>query len=94
MTKKMGQRIKEVREKLNLTQAAFGELLGKTGNTIARWERNEVHFDSPKILELALVALENEALAEKQLAALTEMQRETSALLQKNKEVFARINQQ
>jgi len=33
--------IRSIRKRLGLTQAAFGERLGLTQNTVARWERGE-----------------------------------------------------
>lgn len=77
-----GEKIREARKKLNLTQAEFGELFGKTGNTIARWERDEIKFDSPKILEWALIGLETVKNAEKQKAEIIQMQFEIENLLQ------------
>jgi transcriptional regulator with XRE-family HTH domain len=53
----IGQTVRNVRLRLNLTINEMGELLGKSGNTIARWERGEVQPDSPIILKLALESL-------------------------------------
>lgn len=55
--KPIGQKVREVRLRLGLSIGDLGELLGKTGNTIARWERGEVNPESPLILELALESL-------------------------------------
>lgn len=52
-----GKEIRENREYLGLTQEELGKLFGKTANTIARWERDEVKFESPLILRLAFEAL-------------------------------------
>lgn len=53
-----GSEIREIRKKhLNWTQKELGAALGVTGNTIARWERNEVNIDNPLMLGLALEAL-------------------------------------
>ena len=56
----IGEKIKRTRAAVKKTQAQFGELLGVTGNTIARWERGEMTPDSPTILELALRQVEIE----------------------------------
>jgi transcriptional regulator with XRE-family HTH domain len=37
-----GDQLRKARTRLGLTQAALGDLIGTTGNTIARWERDEV----------------------------------------------------
>jgi DNA-binding transcriptional regulator YiaG len=34
----MNEDIKEARQRLDLTQAEFGDRLGVTGRTVARWE--------------------------------------------------------
>ncbi len=45
------QKIRQIRKRLSLSQAKFGELLGVAGNTVARWERGELV--PPKVAELA-----------------------------------------
>ncbi len=45
------QKFHQIRKRLNLSQAEFGELLGVAGNTVARWERGELV--PPKVAELA-----------------------------------------
>lgn len=52
--------IKETRQKLKLTQAELAEKLGTSANIIALWERGAVTPQHPKMLQLALRALENE----------------------------------
>ena len=37
-----GAQLRKARKRLGLTQAALGDMIGTTGNTIARWERDEV----------------------------------------------------
>jgi transcriptional regulator with XRE-family HTH domain len=37
-----GPQLRTARKRLGLTQAGLGDLIGTTGNTIARWERAEV----------------------------------------------------
>lgn len=49
-----GERIKEYRKNLEMTQEKFAEELGVSRNTIARWERNKVQPESWKLVELAL----------------------------------------
>ena len=44
-------KIRQVRKRLSLSQAEFGELLGVAGNTVARWERGELV--PPRVAELA-----------------------------------------
>lgn len=53
-----GQKLKETREKLGLSQAKLGEWLEVSSNTIARWERGEVPITHPKMLHLAMKAIE------------------------------------
>ena len=45
------KKIHQIRKRLGLSQAEFGELLGVAGNTVARWERGELV--PPKVAELA-----------------------------------------
>lgn len=54
------EEIKAYRNALGLTQAELAEKLGKTPNTIARWERGELAIGSPKILRLAFKGLETQ----------------------------------
>jgi transcriptional regulator with XRE-family HTH domain len=42
-----GKKLKSIRTKLGLTQAKMGEAVGVAGNTIARWERDEVGISVP-----------------------------------------------
>ena len=35
----IGEKIRNVREMLNMTQDEFGDYVGVTGNSVARWER-------------------------------------------------------
>jgi DNA-binding transcriptional regulator YiaG len=46
--KTRGQRIKEARENMGLSQEEFGALFGKSGRAVGRWERDEVR---PKCLK-------------------------------------------
>jgi len=36
-----GRELRTIRERLALTQAALGDAIGVTSNTVARWERGE-----------------------------------------------------
>lgn len=51
-----GDHLRDFRTKHSLTQAELGKHLGTTGNTVARWERDEMAI--PPHLALALEALE------------------------------------
>jgi transcriptional regulator with XRE-family HTH domain len=51
-----GKQLKEMREKLGLTQAALGEILDVKPNTVARWENGVLAV--PKTIELAMQAVE------------------------------------
>ena len=53
----LSEELKQTRKSIKQTQAGIGELLGVSGNTIARWERGEMTPDSPQMLRLALRAL-------------------------------------
>lgn len=48
------EKLKETRAALGLTQKEFGELLGISSNTIARYERGEIQPKHPKVLEMAV----------------------------------------
>jgi DNA-binding transcriptional regulator YiaG len=50
--------LQAARQALNLSQVKLGEILGVSGNTVARWERGELAIQHPKMLALALKALE------------------------------------
>ena len=52
--------IRTRRRKLGLTQIELGEKLGIPGNTISRWELGTVTPEHPKLIDLALKALEYE----------------------------------
>lgn len=57
-TKLNNEKLREKREMLGLTQDQLAKILDTTRNTIARWERGEVHPQSWNMLWLALNALE------------------------------------
>jgi DNA-binding XRE family transcriptional regulator len=52
-----GEKIREYRKNLAMTQEKFAEELGISRNTIARWERNAIQPESWKLVELALKQL-------------------------------------
>ncbi len=52
-----GEKIKEYRKNLEMTQEKFAEEIGVSRNMIARWERNTVQPESWKLVELALKQL-------------------------------------
>ncbi|MGH2447375.1 MAG: helix-turn-helix transcriptional regulator [Chloroflexota bacterium] len=49
-----GRDLRMKRESLGVTQAALGDMLGVSRNTIARWERGELTIQHPRVLRLAL----------------------------------------
>ncbi len=55
-----GEKIKEYRKNLGMTQNQLAENLGISRNTVARWETNSVRPDSWQMLELALKQLTSE----------------------------------
>lgn len=67
-----GERLRERRRSLNLTQAQLAGLLGRHPNTIARWERGELRIEHPEMVELALDALALRLLARAERAWLWE----------------------
>ena len=42
-----GKELKQIRQRLGLTQVELAEQLGVTANTVARWERDEVSIREP-----------------------------------------------
>lgn len=74
----IGQKLKEVRKELGLTQKEFGDMLGISSNSIARYERGEMEPQHPRVLELAIDQLR-----------LTRKTKKNLALLSLNKEEFA-----
>jgi transcriptional regulator with XRE-family HTH domain len=57
-----GQTLRQKREALGLSQADLGRLLGVMQNTVSRWELGLVVIRHPKILALALEAIETREL--------------------------------
>lgn len=51
-----GMELREFRKSLGLTQEALAKRLDSTGNTVARWERDEIGI--PGYLRLAMERLE------------------------------------
>ena len=58
MAKKIGELVFETRNRLGLTQAELGELLGIQQNSLARWERGEREPDG-RYVQLALNWIEH-----------------------------------
>jgi DNA-binding transcriptional regulator YiaG len=53
-----GAECRRLRRALGLTQVEFAERLGVTGNTVARWERDEMTIREPmaKLIRLLMPA--------------------------------------
>lgn len=68
-----GTDIRERRRKLGLTQKQLGQILGIPDNTISRWELGTVVPEHPKMLNLALKALEYQAGAPLEVPALDDL---------------------
>jgi DNA-binding transcriptional regulator YiaG len=58
-----GEELRQIRPGLGLTQQAFAEHLGITGNRVARWERNEVRITGPmgRVVRLVSPSLKSRA---------------------------------
>jgi DNA-binding transcriptional regulator YiaG len=58
-----GEELRQIRTGLGLTQQPFAEHLGITGNTVARWERNEVRNTGPmgRVVRLVSPSLKSRA---------------------------------
>lgn len=54
-----GDQLRDARARLGLTQAGLADLIGTTGNTIARWERNEVPINEMAARFIAHLAKEH-----------------------------------
>jgi DNA-binding transcriptional regulator YiaG len=52
-----GDDLRALREQLGVTQQELGDTLEIPRNTIARWERNELQIEKPRLLELSMLAL-------------------------------------
>jgi DNA-binding transcriptional regulator YiaG len=50
-----GAEVRRVRKELGLTQREFAERLGVIGNTVARWERNELTVGSTAAILIRLL---------------------------------------
>jgi transcriptional regulator with XRE-family HTH domain len=51
-----GKELRRLRIKMKLTQKQLGEKLGVTGNTVARWERDEMKINEPAVRLVTLLA--------------------------------------
>ena len=67
----LSQKLKETRKELGLTQKEFGDLLGISGNTIARYERDEMQPQHPRVLEMAIEHLKLTSKTKKGVALLS-----------------------
>ncbi|HMS39595.1 MAG TPA: helix-turn-helix transcriptional regulator [Pyrinomonadaceae bacterium] len=85
-------KIKETRERLKLSQAALGEHLGISGNTIARWERGDLKPTSTKLVELALFGLEIKMRDKEAIKKIRQMQAEAWEMLEQNRQILERMN--
>ena len=56
--------LKERRTEMRLSQRELAEALGVNSNTLARWERGVMPISQPRMLELALEALDARMKAE------------------------------
>ena len=56
-----GADLRTFRERLGLTQDTLADMLQLPRNTIARWERDEMEIEKPRLLELALAALTSQS---------------------------------
>ena len=88
-----GERIKEYRKNLEMTQEKFAEELGVSRNTIARWERNTVQPESWKLVELALkqLTLQNKSSLSRQ--RIDEAYREIKQNIADTKKIFEEIEE-
>ena len=52
-----GDEVRRLRRRLNLTQQAFGELVGVAANSVARWEREEmaIRESAVKLMQLGQI---------------------------------------
>jgi transcriptional regulator with XRE-family HTH domain len=50
-----GAEVRRVRKALGLSQRAFGDRVGVLGNTVARWERNELTVGSTAAILIRLL---------------------------------------
>ena len=50
------RRLRELRKRLDLTQAALAERLGVAPNTVARWERGELNMKASTALLIELIS--------------------------------------
>ena len=50
-----GKALKGIRKRLGLTQVALAKRIGVTGNTVARWERDELPIREPMMRLIRLL---------------------------------------
>lgn len=56
-----GKQVSKIREQLKWTQAQLGDAVGVTGNTIARWERDEMAVNEPAARLILRIQAEQKA---------------------------------
>ncbi len=56
-----GRQLSKIRETLKWTQAQLGDATGVTGNTIARWERDEMAISEPAARLILRIQAEQKA---------------------------------
>lgn len=88
-----GEKIKEYRKNLEMTQEKFAQELGISRNTIARWERNTVQPESWKLVELALkqLTLQNKSSHSRQ--RITAAYQEIKQSIDETKKIFDEIEE-
>ena len=66
-----GDQLRKIRSRLGLSQAGLGRRLGAHGNTVARWERDEVGIPDPaaRLACVLFVWAERERAGDSQSAA-------------------------
>ncbi len=60
-----GQTLKRFRKQLGLTQVQLGKRLGVTGNTVARWERDEMPITQPMSILIKFLAKDHDEKSKK-----------------------------
>jgi DNA-binding transcriptional regulator YiaG len=51
-----GKTLRRIRKQLGLTQQAFAEHIGVTGNSVARWERDEMRMRESAVRLVTLLS--------------------------------------
>ncbi len=56
-----GKQLTTIRKRMKWTQAQLGDAIGVTGNTIARWERDEMAVNEPAARLILRIQAERKA---------------------------------